>query len=207
MSSYQTEQEEFWASEFGDEYAGRNKGDVLIAGKTFLFSKILSCMQHVNHILELGANIGLNLRAINNLMPEIKLSAVEINPAAVSELEKWGKADVHQGSILDFVAQEAADLVFTGGVLIHINPDMLPKVYDCLYESTNRYICVAEYYNPTPVTVTYRGHDNKLFKRDFAGELLDRYEDLQLVDYGFIYKRDPNFPLDDVTWFVLEKRV
>jgi spore coat polysaccharide biosynthesis protein SpsF len=27
-----------------------------------------------------------------------------------------------------------------------------------------------------------------------------------LVDYGFAYHRDPNFPQDDITWFLLEKR-
>jgi spore coat polysaccharide biosynthesis protein SpsF len=26
------------------------------------------------------------------------------------------------------------------------------------------------------------------------------------VDYGFAYRRDPNFPQDDITWFLLEKR-
>jgi hypothetical protein len=29
---------------------------------------------------------------------------------------------------------------------------------------------------------------------------------MRLVDYGFIYRRDPNFPLDDANWFLLEKR-
>jgi spore coat polysaccharide biosynthesis protein SpsF len=26
-----------------------------------------------------------------------------------------------------------------------------------------------------------------------------------LVDYGFAYHRDPAFPQDDITWFLLEK--
>ena len=68
-----------------------------------------------------------------------------------------------------------------------------------------RYICVIEYYNPTPVTVQYRGHANMLFKRDFAGEMLDRFAGLRLVDYGFVYHRD-RFPQDDLTWFLMEKR-
>jgi spore coat polysaccharide biosynthesis protein SpsF len=56
------------------------------------------------------------------------------------------------------------------------------------------------------VEVPYRGNSGKLFKRDFAGEMLDRYSDLQLLDYGFGYHRDPQFPVDDITWFLLEKR-
>ena len=95
--------------------------------------------------------------------------------------------------------------MFTKGVLIHISPDYLPHVYDLLFEASNRYICIIEYYNPTPVEMTYRGHRGKLFKRDFAGEILDRYKDLILASYGFVYHRDNNFPQDDINWFLLEK--
>jgi spore coat polysaccharide biosynthesis protein SpsF len=71
---------------------------------------------------------------------------------------------------------------------------------------SSRYILVCEYYNPTPVSIDYRGHSDRLFKRDFAGEILDLYTDLTLRDYGFVYHRDTNFPLDDITWFLLEKK-
>ena len=98
------------------------------------------------------------------------------------------------------------ELSLIKGVLIHINPDLLQQVYEILYKLTKRYLFVAEYYNPTPVTVTYRGNKDKLFKRDFAGEIMDQYADLLLVDYGFTYHRDPAFPQDDITWFLLEKR-
>ena len=63
---------------------------------------------------------------------------------------------------------------------------------------------INEYFNPTPVSIPYRGHENKLFKRDFAGELIDSYS-LKLVDYGFVYSRDNLYPQDDMTWFLLEK--
>jgi spore coat polysaccharide biosynthesis protein SpsF len=55
------------------------------------------------------------------------------------------------------------------------------------------------------VSISYRGHSDRLFKRDFAGEMLDKYADLSLVDYGFCYKRDKAFPQDDITWFLLQK--
>jgi pseudaminic acid biosynthesis-associated methylase len=97
------------------------------------------------------------------------------------------------------------DLALIKGVLIHISPDQLAGVYEKLYQVSRRYILIAEYYNPTPVTVSYRGHNEKLFKRDFAGEMLDRYPDLELVDYGFVYHRDPLFPQDDMTWFLLRR--
>ena len=68
-------------------------------------------------------------------------------------------------------------------------------------------LLICEYYNPTPVTIEYRGHKNKLFKRDFAGELLKQYPDLNLINYGFKYKNDNDYPLDDITWFLLRKSI
>jgi hypothetical protein len=35
--------------------------------------------------------------------------------------------------------------------------------------------------------------------------MLDAYPDLKLLDYGFVYHRDPAHPQDDVTWFLIEK--
>ena len=87
-----------------------------------------------------------------------------------------------------------------------MNPDTLRDVYEVVVKIAQRYICLVEYYNPTPVEVSYRGYDKRLFKRDFAGEILDTYPMVKLLDYGFVYHRDANFPQDDVNWFLLEKR-
>lgn len=199
-----TEQEQFWAGEFGDDYVERNRGAELVAANRALFARILSRTNGVDRVLELGANIGQNLAAIQSLLPAVQLSAVEINETAAAQLDGW--CDVHVGSLLDFPPRPDWDLVFTKGVLIHLPPERLGDAYDVLHKCSRRYICVAEYYNPSPVEVSYRGHSGRLFKRDFAGELLERFDDLQIVDYGFVYRRDPVFPLDDVTWFLLARR-
>jgi spore coat polysaccharide biosynthesis protein SpsF len=149
----------------------------------------------------------MNLKALRLLYPEINLKGIEINPNAAEQLGRLiDKANVFQCSIFDFQVEEKFDLALIKGVLIHINPEMLDLVYDKLYKSTTRYILLCEYYNPSPVTIKYRGHDNRLFKRDFAGEMLDKYSDLRLLDYGFTYRRDVIFPQDDITWFLLEKQ-
>ena len=88
--------------------------------------------------------------------------------------------------------------------MIHINPNYLSNVYENLVYGSNRYVLVSEYYNPLPTQVNYRGHSDRLFKRDFAGDLIDNYG-LKLIDYGFIYKRDNWVPQDDSNWFLLEK--
>ena len=79
-------------------------------------------------------------------------------------------------------------------------------VYEKLYKASSRYILIAEYYNPSPIAISYRGHQDRLFKRDFAGEFLDIYSDVTLVDYGFSYHRDSAFPQDDITWFLIKKK-
>ncbi len=203
-----TEQESFWQGQFGNEYTDRNRGKKWIASNCAFFSKALEHTSKVSSILELGSNIGLNLMALRHLLPEAALSAVEINEKAAAEL-KQNVPDVEltQGSILEFVPSKLVDLSFTKGVLIHINPDKLQLAYDALYQSSSRYILLSEYYNPSPTEIVYRGHEGKLFKRDFAGEMLDRYADLSLVAYGFVYHRDIHFPQDDMTWFLMEKQL
>ena len=204
---YTTEQEAFWEGDFGDQYTDRNQGSSWVAANTALFSKVLARTQPVKGVLELGPNIGLNLMALRQLLPAAKLSGVEINKKAASELHSnLPGVDLHTKSILDFQPETTWDLVFTKGVLIHINPDKLPIVYELMYRASSRYLLVCEYYNPKPAEVTYRGHAGKLFKRDFAGEMLDKFSDLSLIDYGFVYHRDANFPQDDMTWFLMGKK-
>lgn len=206
METYQTEQEKFWAGKFGDEYIQRNQEAWLLASNTALFASILKRTNHVQSVIEFGANIGMNIHALKNLLPHAQLNAVEINETAVNELKKIHDLHVHHKSILDFSAPSPYDLVFSKGVLIHIDPQALPHVYQTMYESSRRYICLIEYYNPTPMEIPYRGFSEKMYKRDFAGELMDTYPDLQLIDYGFVYRRDPVFIQGDLTWFLMEKR-
>ena len=202
--NYQTPQEDFWAGKFGDEYIARNKGADILATNLAMFGHILSKVTHVESVLELGPNIGLNMDAIRQLVPSVELTGVEINDTAVSKLESKGYKVIHQ-SILDYSSDLKYDFVFTKTVLIHIPPEYLNAVYDLMFASSSKYILVAEYYSPFPVTIEYRGHQDKLFKRDFAGELIERHPSLVLKDYGFIYSKDPLFPQDDVTWFLIEK--
>lgn len=199
-----TDQERFWAGEFGDAYAERNESAGLLAANVAQYADILRRTDGIGSVLELGANIGMNLRALRPLLPEAALEGVEINEQAAARLGELDGVVAHHASILDYAPTRTYDLVFTSGVLIHIAPDRLGDVYDLMEAASARYVCMVEYYNPTPVTVTYRGHTDRLFKRDFAGEMMDRHG-LRLLDYGFVYHRDPVFPRDDSTWFLMEK--
>lgn len=205
-TTYKTEQEAFWAGQFGDDYIARNQSEQLLAGNLAFFSKVIAKTVKVGSVLEMGANVGMNLRALSPLLPTASLHAIEINEQAANVLRGLPfVSSVMNGSMLDYVVKEQFDFVFTKGVLIHLAPEMLPMVYDKMVEASARYVMVAEYYNPSPMEIPYRGHSNKMFKRDFAGELMARHPNMQLIDYGFLYRNDPNWPQDDITWFLMEK--
>ena len=209
---FQTAQETFWAGQFGDEYISRNQGRHVLASNLAFFSRALAKTAKIQSCIEFGANIGLNLQALKLLFPDQQQYAVEINSDAARELHKViPDQNVFETSILDFdpsvvAGARGCDLALTKGVLIHMNPAFLVDVYRKLYNASKRYIMVCEYYNPTPTTVNYRGHTERLFKRDFAGEIMELYPQLELLDYGFSYHRDQSFPQDDITWFLMEKR-
>lgn len=206
---FKTDQEAFWAGSFGTDYILRNRGDADIASNLALFSHALRKAAKVESCIEFGANIGLTLDALKLLYPSQQQYAVEINASAAAELrKKLPEENVFETSILDYEVSNATgyDLVLVKGLLIHVDPEFLDEVYAKLYEATRRYLLVCEYYNPTPVTVEYRGHTERLFKRDFAGEIMDRHQCLELCDYGFCYHRDSTFPQDDLTWFLMERK-
>jgi pseudaminic acid biosynthesis-associated methylase len=202
--TFKTEQENFWAGEFGLNYIDRNNSEPLLYSKVAMWARMLQAANNVNSIREFGCNIGLNLAALKRLQPSLKLSGYEINAEAARQAAEFNVAEIKQGSILEEIKDPKVDLTFTAGVLIHINPEYLDNVYSNLVNGSNRYVLVAEYYNPATTKINYRGHEDRLFKRDFAGDLIDNYG-LKLIDYGFVYKRDNWAPQDDITWFLLEK--
>lgn len=208
IDSFRTPQEVFWAGDFGNDYIGRNEADpAALAGNLHFFTRALGSVRPApGSICELGANIGLNLRALKLLYPQARQTCVEINARAVDRLRHDGVgAEVVHGSILNFTPGRTFDLVLIKGVMIHLSPDMLPAVYRKLADCSARHILIAEYYNRRPEEVSYRGHEGKLFRRDFGGDFMDACPDFALADYGFSYHRDPREMQDDLTWFLFER--
>ena len=118
--TYKTEQEHFWAGEFGLNYIDRNNSEPLLYSKVAMWTKMLRAANNVESIRELGCNIGLNLVALKRLQPSLSLSGYEINQEAVRQAKEFQVAEIHNGSILEEIKDEKVDLTFTSGVLIHI---------------------------------------------------------------------------------------
>ena len=99
------------------------------------------------------------------------------------------------------------DLVFTMGVLIHINPDQLIENMAKIFKYSSRYILFGEYFNRTPVSIEYQGEQNKLFKRDFGRLFINNF-DVNLIDYGFLWSYIYQVAgFDDITWWLFEKQI
>jgi len=198
-----------WKGKFGDEYMTRNLvTEATVVTATNGFTEILGHMKDFPpaSILEVGANIGNNLQALSRLT-DAELYAVEPNASAREQL--MADKVVPQDHLFDALAIKlplddgAVDLVFTSGVLIHVPPEDLETAYGEIHRVTARYVLSIEYYSPTPVSLSYRGHDGLLFKRDFGGLWLDLFPNLDLVADGFFGKRTTGF--DDVNWWLFRK--
>lgn len=205
-----TPQAEFWKSEFGDAYTDRNVASVeQIQARLALWSDILAhtISAPPASILEVGANLGINLRALR-LLSSARRYAVEPNEKARTILVQDGlvaPADVRDGLASNIgLPDEVADLAFTSGVLIHIHPDHLLASLKEIYRCSRRWIACVEYFSDKPEMIPYRGHDDRLFKRDFGAFWLDSFPDLRTVAYGFAWKRVTG--LDNLTWWLFEKR-
>lgn len=195
-----TETDKFWENNFGDSYHIRN--DVQAYNNYIMFKKIFEKNNlDFNSFIEFGAGIGQNITAIKKLKPDCSYTGLEINASACAKLKTIDGVNVIQSSIKNV---GTFDMVLCKGILIHIHPDKINDIYKIVYESSNKYILLCEYYNPNVVEVKYRGHAGKLWKRDFFGDIKKLYPDITLVDYGFISKYD-RFPQDDITYFLIKK--
>ena len=198
-------QEKFWQGNFGNKYTSRLDSKKLILNNQVFFKKIFKKKNKIRSIIELGPNNGFNLIALKKIFPKLsKIFGVEINTKACISLKKIKDLTIFNQSLHDFNSDEKFDLVLTKGVLIHLNPKELEKVYKKINKFSKKYVLIAEYFNPYPVTINYRGNKNKLFKRDFAKEFSNVAKNFKLIDYGFSYKHD-KYPQDDLTWFLFKK--
>lgn len=198
-----------WGGDFGDDYIERNVPDAeRIEQREVMWRSILPAMapEMPESIIEVGANVGNNLRALRKLTcaelfalePNRKARGILQSDAVVPEVNILAGT----GSKIE-LAEDAVDLAFTSGVLIHVPPEELPGVYKEIHRVSRRYLLTIEYFAAEPEEKRYRGRDGLLFKRDFGALWLDLFPDLKIVDYGFFWR--PATGLDNLTWWLFRK--
>ena len=155
-------------------------------------------------ILEVGSNVAAQLHGLQSIGFE-NLYGIELQPYAV-EVSKQNTKNINliQGSALDIPFKDSYfDLVFTSGVLIHINPDDIDLAIREVYRCTNEYIWGFEYYADKYSEIPYRGQRNLLWKANFAKLYIDKFTDLELV----MEKRIKYLDNDNVdSMYLLKKR-
>jgi len=214
-SPYVTEQMKKWTGDFGKEYTDRNalSLDEMEAlyqrnygvTKTELNTLFLQNLDRSIRILEVGSNIGNQLLLLQK-MGFHNLYGIEPQSYAV-ELSKSRTKNINiiLGTTFDIPYKDGYfDLVFTSGVLIHISPSEVAMAMKEINRCTRWYIWGFEYYANSHTKVTYRGHENLLWKADFAKMYLELFDRLELVKE----KRVKYIDSDNVdSMFLLKKRV
>lgn len=203
MSDEGSRLEALWGGDFGDAYVERNRAAG--EGRGPFWTSILERTQ-AREVLEVGCNVGANLRWIVEQLGPAGVAGIDINDKALDEIRAALKIRALRASARELPFPDGAfDLVFTMGVLIHQAPETLPTVMTEIVRTSRRWVLCGEYYAAEPTEIAYRGETGALFKRDFGGDYMRLFPSLALVDTGFLSRAD-GATWDDVTWWLFEKR-
>ena len=212
-----TKELKLWEGKFGDEYTERNlitEND--ISHRTNMWNCILNSM-YVNDnyktpesILEIGAGQGLNIITLNKIYKtlirkEVDIFGIEPNKKTL----KIAKENTRSPNV-SWVGNNAfnidlpdhyIDLVFTSGVLIHINPDDLLQAYKEMYRVTKKYIVTLEYFSPDVRKVEYHG-EQAMWTMDYGKYWIDNFP-VRFLGCLFFWK--PVYKVDNLTCWIFEK--
>jgi pseudaminic acid biosynthesis-associated methylase len=195
-----TRLEDLWAQGFGDEYVARNldAGE----GREAFWYALLERLEP-SSVLEIGCNVGANIRWIVDRVPPKQVFGVDINESALATIRQrfavnavWSPA-----RRLPFRDREF-ELVFTAGVLIHQPEATLPLVMAEAVRTARTYVLALEYFSNETVEVAYRGRSGALFKRDYGALYSELFPELELEKTGSLGKDEG---WDDVTWWLFRR--
>ena len=203
MSNKNNIQTNYWLK--NSQYIKRNNSFDNKLGKKVWYDLLKN--KKIDSILECGSNIGRNLKQINLAYPKKKLSFIELNKKAfkICSLNK-NIENSYNSSIQDCkILKNTYDLVFTSGVLIHLNDKTLNKVIPKIIDWSKNFVIVLEYFSTTKIEKTYRGKKNLLFLREYGEEFL-KTKRVKLLDCGFLYSKIyKKAGFDDITYWVFKK--
>lgn len=200
-------QTDFWRSQAGNDYITRNSPTpAQLSGRVKMWDEILDKMVAPYTVLEVGANVGVNLNVMKRILPPcVHYYALEPNKKACEILQAEAIAHVIiNGDASDINLKDGSiDLVFTSGVLIHIKPSNLLRACREIVRVSARYVVAAEYFSVTPMMKEYRGQEDLLWTRDYGAFYLENFPELRPIACGFCWKQLTH--LDNLTWWVFEK--
>lgn len=199
----ETKQIKFWSGKEGDVYMDRNPQSVVELDalyrkqygikRSLINRDFLSKLNKGMKILEVGAGIGLQLELLRK-MGFKNLLGIEPNQYAIKQAKHiHPEIDIIRGAAFDLpFKDDYFDMVFTSGVLIHIDPRDLEKATREIVRASKRYIWGLEYYAPKLADIEYRGRRGFLWKRDFYDFYLKNFPNLKLVKEKKYEMKDGN---------------
>lgn len=192
---------DLWTGSFGDAYTVRNDRSTLDARRAMWK---LMLPRDAMSILEVGANKGLNLEAIEYLTAA-ELYACEPNDMARAELSSLLPETHIRSDFADKLGwpDKHFDLVFTSGVLIHVSPDKIEASLREINRVASKHIIIGEYFAPSEEMIPYRGHDHAMWRRDYGSMLMDLCPDVHPIGTLFAWRRTTG--LDNLTFWIFEK--
>lgn len=136
----------------------------------------------------MGCNIGVNLGILKE-MGFSNLYGLEINKKAI-EIARSRNPDIKfvHSSIEEYQNNEKFDLVYTAGVLIHINPQALNQIIQKIISLTTKYVFGFENYADKLTAINYRGNPNTCWKQNFPNLFLQTKKMIFLKERKIIYK-------------------
>ena len=139
---FHSEQEHFWATTYAHDYIEKNRTFDRKLGAHAWSLMLRGASEKIASYLECGCNIGRNVEQLELLLPDAQPSVIEISePAFRYVTERHRFLHAFHGAILDAKFPDGSfDLVFTMGVLIHINPDQLLEHMRKMHTFSSRYV-------------------------------------------------------------------
>ena len=193
--------EELWAGKFGQDYVERNRA---AANGRDAFWKPFLERHPVREVLEVGCNIGANVRWIAAVLPPANVHGIDVNVEALQSLSvAVPGVQVARAAARHLPYGDARfDLVFTAGVLIHQPEEALAQVMSEIVRCSRRYVLAIEYFSLQTQEVFYRGQEGALFKRDYGRLYRERHPELKEVETGRLGRPEG---WDDVTYWLFTK--
>jgi pseudaminic acid biosynthesis-associated methylase len=192
-------QQQEWAGSFGEEYVARHPATIeeyeqlyiqnIGITRSAINQEFFADIPRTARILEVGTNVGMQLALLDRMGFE-NLYGVEIQWKAIEALRaRLPRANVVRGSALDIPFKDGFfDLVFTSGVLIHINafpkgdaPADLDVVMREIDRCSRRWIFGDEYFAEKMQEIPYRGKTAMMWKGDYAARYREVCPHLRLV--------------------------
>lgn len=189
--------EQLWAGPFGDEYTERNAD---AGAKRRTFWRDLQHAHPAESVLELGCNLGGNLQWITAPV----VAGVDLNAAALEAAQqRVPRALLRHASATHLPFGDGAfELVFTCGVLIHLDDEQLERAMGEMFRVSSRYVLALEYHSAAAVEVPYRGHRGALWKRPYDLLFARRFPALVLRAQGAL---GPDAGFDHVNFWLWGK--